>query len=176
MAVQLEKHRRPMNVVLRSFARQAQQQMQADFRTQHIWPYEIYPGFKRINALREKWHMWYATGEGYKSFQHQVTGGENTNNITLRFEFLQHLFYPNMGTAGGRKYETVKHERKARHNKRYVAIWDSRDGDTHRPSIMREMRHVEMRLQGYIQDYFGEELQTYIYKTFAGMHAINLDV
>ena len=41
MAVQLDKPRRTINVVLRSFARQAVQQLESDFRTQHVYPYEI---------------------------------------------------------------------------------------------------------------------------------------
>ena len=54
MAVQLEKPRRPINVVLRSFARQSVQQLEADFRTQHIYPYEIYPGYKKVNEQRKQ--------------------------------------------------------------------------------------------------------------------------
>ena len=81
-----------------------------------------------------------------------------------------------MGTAGGKKIETIQRQRKAKHNKRYVAIWDSRGGDQHRPSIMREARHIEARMTNYLQDFYGREVQAVVYKTFAGMKAINLNV
>jgi hypothetical protein len=175
MAVQLEKPRRPINVVLRSFARQSVQQLEADFRTQHIYPYEIYPGYKKVNEQRRQQGGWYATGEGIKSFQYEVHDA-TIAGATIRIEFLDHLRYVDMGTAGGKKIETVQRSRKARHNKRYVAIWDSRDGDTHRPSIMREARHLQARVSNFFQDMLAEEVQVQVYRTFSGMKAIDLTV
>lgn len=175
MAVQLEKPRRPINVVLRSFARQSVQQLEADFRTQHIYPYEIYPGYKKVNEQRRQQGGWYATGEGIKSFQYEVMDS-SIAGATIRIEFLDHLRFVDMGTAGGKKIETVQRSRKARHNKRYVAIWDSRDGDTHRPSIMREARHLQARMMNYFQDMLAEEVQVQVYRTFSGMKAIDLTV
>ena len=173
MAVQIEKPRRPINVVLRSFARQSVQQLQADFRTQRIFPYEIYPGFAKINEYRKQHGSWYATGQGVKSFQYEVMDA-SIAGATIRIEFLDHLRFVDMGTAGGKKIETVQRSRKARHNKRYVAIWDSRDGDTHRPSIMREARHLQARVSNFFQDMLAEEVQVQVYRTFSGMKAIDL--
>lgn len=173
MAVQIEKPRRPINVVLRSFARQSVQQLQADFRTQRIYPYEIYPGFAKINEYRKQHGGWYATGQGVKSFQYEVMDS-SIAGATIRIEFLDHLRFVDMGTAGGKKIETVQRSRKARHNKRYVAIWDSRDGDTHRPSIMREARHLQTRVSNFFQDMLAEEVQVQVYRTFSGMKAIDL--
>ena len=173
MAVQIEKPRRPINVVLRSFARQSVQQLQADFRTQRIFPYEIYPGFAKINEYRKQHGGWYATGQGVKSFQYEVMDS-SIAGATIRIEFLDHLRFVDMGTAGGKKIETVQRSRKARHNKRYVAIWDSRDGDTHRPSIMREARHLQTRVSNFFQDMLAEEVQVQVYRTFSGMKAIDL--
>ena len=175
MVVQLEKPRRPINVVLRSFARQSVQQLEADFRTQHIYPYEIYPGYKKVNEQRKSAGSWYATGEGIKSFQYEVMDS-SIAGATIRIEFLDHLRFVDMGTAGGKKIETVQRSRKARHNKRYVAIWDSRDGDTHRPSIMREARHLQARMMNFFQDMLAEEVQVQVYRTFSGMKAIDLTV
>lgn len=180
MAVQLDKPRRPINVVLRSFARQAVQQLESDFRTQHIYPYEIYPGYKQVNERRRMKAMagsgdWYATGQGINSFQYEVMSATEGNE-TIRIEFLDHLRFVDMGTAGGKKIETIQRQRKAKHNKRYVAIWDSRGGDQHRPSIMREARHIEARMTNYLQDFYGREVQAVVYKTFAGMKAIDLNV
>ena len=175
MAVQIEKPRRPINVVLRSFARQSVQQLQADFRIQRIYPYEIYPGFAKINEYRKQHGSWYATGQGVKSFQYEVMSAA-AGNETIRIEFLDHLRFVDMGTSGGKKIETVQRSRKARHNKRYVAIWDSRSGDTHRPSIMREARYLEGRMQRFLEDYYSREVNTQTYRTFSGMKAIDLSV
>lgn len=173
MAVQIEKPRRPINVVLRSFARQSVQQLQADFRTQRIYPYEIYPGFAKINEYRKQHGSWYATGQGVKSFQYEVMSAA-AGNETIRIEFLGHLRFADMGVVGGKTIDTVKRDRKARHNKRYVSIWNARDGDTHRPSIMREARHLEGRMQRYLEDYYGREVNTQTYRTFSGLGAIDL--
>ncbi len=175
MAIQLEKPRRPINVVLRSFARQAVKQLKDDFRIQHIYPYEIYPGFKRVNEYREKHGGWYATGKGIKSFQFDVISAANGNE-TIKIEYLAHLFLSNMGVVPGTTLEDVHRERKARYNKRYVAIWDNRGGETHRPSIMREARFLQHRMINYLQDFYAREVEVSVYKTFSGMHAINLDV
>ena len=175
MAVQIEKPRRPINVVLRSFARQSVQQLQADFRIQRIYPYEIYPGFAKINEYRKQHGSWYATGQGVKSFQYEVMDS-SIAGATIRIEFLDHLRFVDMGTSGGKKIETVQRSRKARHNKRYVAIWDSRSGDTHRPSIMREARYLEGRMQRFLEDYYSREVNTQTYRTFSGMKAIDLSV
>ena len=180
MAVQLEKPRRPINTVLRSFARQAVQQLESDFRTQHIFPFEIYPGYAKVNERRRQKAMagsgdWYATGQGIKSFHYEVMSSAEGNE-TIRIEFLDHLRFVDMGTAGGKKIETIQRGRKARHNKRYVAVWDSRGGEQHRPSIMREARHIEARMTNYLQDFYGREVMAQVYRTFSGMHAIDLSV
>ena len=66
MAVQLEKPRRPVNVVLKSFARQAVTALRRNFATQRVFPYEVYPGYKAINEQRKQKGQWYSTGEGFK--------------------------------------------------------------------------------------------------------------
>ena len=179
MAVQIEKPRRPINVVLRSFARQSVQAMEQGFRTQHVWPYEIYPGFAKINAIRKARVMrggkdWFATGEGLKSFQYEVMSAAQGNE-TIRIEFNHYLRFVDMGTAGGKPIETVDRARKAHYSRRYVTIWSARDGDTHRPfSIMMEARHLEGRMQRYLEDYYGREVNAQIYRTFSGLGAIDL--
>ena len=174
MAVQIEKPRRPVNVVLRSFARQSVQQLQTDFAIQHIWPTEIYPGFAQVNAERKRRGQWYATGRGINSFQYEVStaGG----NHTIRVEFLDYLRFVDMGTAGGRSVEDVRRERKARYNRRYVKIWDAGDGQSHRPSIMREMRHLATRMQTYLTDFYGMEVNAVIYKSFANIESLNMNL
>lgn len=172
MAVQIDQPRRPMNVVLKTFARQAVQTMEEGFRVQKIWPYEIYPGYKRVNEYRKEHGGWYATGRGEKSFTYEVTSGEGQE--TIRIEFNDYLRFVDMGTAGGQKVEDVQRERKARYNKRYVAFWDASHGESHRPSIMREARHLEARMQNYLEDFYGREVNTVVYKTFSGLKKLEL--
>lgn len=180
MAVQTEKPRRPMNVVLRSFAHQSVQRLQDDFRVQKIWPYEIYPGFAQVNAQRRARAMrgskdWYATGEGIKSFHYEVMSSSEGVE-TIRIEFLDHLRFVDMGTAGGHSIDTVERSRKARYNKRYVKLWDVGRGEAHRPSIMREMRHLAGRMQRYIQDFYGRECEAVIYRSFSGLKSLHFDL
>lgn len=175
MAVQIERPRRPVNVVLRTFARQAVQQLEQNFRTQHIWPTEIYPGFAKVNAERKARGDWFATGKGAKSFTYEVMSSAQGNE-TIRIEFNHYLRFVDMGIGAGRPFEQVEKERKARYRKRYVTIWNSRDADTHRPAIMMEMRHLEARFQRYLEDYYGRELNTQLYRTFSGLKAIDLSV
>lgn len=175
MAVQIENPRRPVNVVLRSFARQSVQTLEQNFRTQHIWPTEIYPGFAAVNEARKRRGEWFATGRGARSFTYEVMSAAQGNE-TIRIEYNHYLRFVDMGVGAGRSFEQVEHSRKARYRRRYVSIWASRDGDTHRPAIMMEMRHLEGRMQRYLEDYYGREISVQIYRTFSGLHAINLDI
>ncbi len=175
MAVQIDKPRRPKNVVLRTFARQAVQQMQTDFRVQHIWPYEIYPGFAEVNARRKRQHSWYATGKGLKSFQYEVMSSKDGME-TVRIEFLDHLRFAEMGTAGGRKVEDVDRAKKSRFESRYVRIWDTVDGKSHRPGLMRVARRLGKRMESYLTDFYGREVETIIYRTFSGLGTIQMEV
>ena len=173
MATQIETSRRPINVVLRSFARQSVQSLERNFRTQHVWPTEIYPGFAAVNAARKARGDWFATGKGARSFTYEVMSS-GSGNETIRIEYNHYLRFVDMGVGQGRPFEKVEHDRKARYQRRYVSIWDSRDGDTHRPAIMMEMRHLQGRMQRYLEDYFGREVSVQIYRTFSGLHAIDL--
>lgn len=175
MAVQVEKPRRPKNVVLRKFAREAVQQVQTDFKTQHIWPTEIYPGFAKVNAERKRKGQWHATGQGVKSFQYEVMSAMSGNE-TIRIEYLSHLRFADMGIAGPETLDNVRRDRKSRYQKRYVTIWDARDGESHRPAIMRNMRRLEARMQNYLEDFYGQEVGVQIYRTFNGMKAIDINL
>lgn len=175
MATRIETPRRPVNVVLRTFARQSVQALERNFRTQHIWPTEIYPGFAKVNEERKKRGDWFATGSGVRSFTYEVMSS-GVGNETIRIEFNQYLRFVDMGVGAGRPWEKVEHDRKARYQRRYVSIWDSRDGDTHRPAIMMEMRHLQGRMQRYLEDYYGREVSVQLYRTFSGLSAIDLSI
>ena len=85
MAVQISTPQRPVNVVLRSFARQAATALRRNLATQHVFPYEVYPGYKQVNEERKKKGMWYSTGEGYKSIQTRVVSTPGNETIVLSF-------------------------------------------------------------------------------------------
>ena len=87
---------------------------------------------------------------------------------------MDYLRFVDMGTAGGRSVEDVRRERKARYNRRYVKIWDAGDGQSHRPSIMREMRHLATRMQTYLTDFYGMEVNAVIYKSFANIESLDM--
>lgn len=164
MAVQLHKPTRPVNEVLKRFAQDAMEAVRTNFGAQHIWPVEIYPGFAAINAQRKKRGQWYATGRGSRSFHYSVSAQEGHETISI--SYIDYLRYVDMGVGKGRSYADVQNERKARHNRRYVSFWDTHSGDTHRPAIMMEMRHVQGRMQRYFEDYIGREGEMLITKTF----------
>ena len=174
MAVQISTPQRPVNVVLRSFARQAATALRRNLATQHVFPYEVYPGYKQVNEERKKKGMWYSTGEGYKSIQTRVVSTPGNETIVLSFR--DYLRYVDMGVGLGRTFEEVRHEKKARYNKRYIAFWDTNYKDTHRPTIMMEARHVQARMQKYFEDYYGRELHTTIYRTFSGLSSLDITV
>ena len=174
MAVQLEKPRRPVNVVLKSFARQAVTALRRNFATQRVFPYEVYPGYKAINERRKQKGQWYSTGEGFKSFQSHVISTPGNESIVISFR--DYLRFVDMGVGQGRTYDEVRHDKKARYDKRYIAFWDTHDKETHRPSIMMEARHVQFRMQNYFEDYYGRELETVIYRTFSRLTPLSLNL
>lgn len=167
MAVQIEETRRPPNVVLRMFARQAVTSLQRNMQTQHVWPTEIYPGFKQVNEYRKQHGGWYATGNAAKSFQSEV--GSTPGSEYIRIEFNHYLRFVDMGVGKGRPLESVERGKKARHTKRYVNMWYPSGGESHRPAIMMEARHVETRMQNYFEDFFGRELSVQVIRAFSNI-------
>ena len=69
-----------------------------------------------------------------------------------------------MGTVGGRPLDVVRRDRKARHNRRYVRQWIAVMGESARPSIMMEARHVASRMQRYYEDFYGRELSVEVFR------------
>lgn len=169
MATKIYQPTRPKHNVLRMFARDAVAALENNFVTQHVWPTEIYPGYAAVNAKRKRQGGWYATGAGARSFGYKVNSAADGNE-TITISFNRYLRFVDMGIVAGQKYDDVERDRKARHNRRYVRFWESRQGETHRPAIMMEMRHLEHRMIGYLEDYYGQQVLTTIYQTFEGIN------
>lgn len=167
MAVKLDKPQRPINQVLAQFASELRQALQGNLQTQKIWPTEVYPGYAQLNAWRRDHHKWHSTGEGATSFTTEVHSGTGNETIILRYN--DYLRYVDMGVGQGTKWEDVEAERKARFNKRYISVWERDGGDSHRPAIMMEMRHLEGRMARYFEDFYGREVVTTIYNSIEGL-------
>ena len=160
----------PLRYVANMFKNQTLQQLENNFITQKIWPYEVYPGYKMTNDRRSQEGGWVSTGEGVKSFEGEVIkADENTGMVTMAFRYNDYLQYVDIGVGAGRKAEDVERAKKANFRRRYINKWMPGSGLTHRPAIMMEMRHLATRLQNYTMDFYGNEAEYRTLETFDGL-------
>lgn len=167
MAVVTETPSRPVNVVLSQFADELLQSIQGNLVTQRIWPTEVYPGYAAINQRRAALGKWHSTGAGARSFEAAVHSSDGAESIALRFN--DYMQYVDMGVGSGTRWDQVHAEQKAHYSRRYVAIWDRSRGESHRPAIMMEMRHLEQRMLRYFADFYGREVEISVLKSFDGL-------
>ncbi len=160
---------RPMNAVIYQFMQDTVGQLQSNLFTQRIYPNEVYPGYEAINNVRRLQDSWYSTGEGAKSFRAQILNANEAGDITLAFEFLDYMRFVDMGVGQGTKINEVDSAKKAKYQSRYVSSWNRWQGHSQRPAIMMELRHLQTRITGYIQDYYGYEGQAYIVDNVDGI-------
>ena len=119
----------PLRYVANLFKDQTIAQLQNNFMTQRIWPYEVYPGYHVDNERRRLEGGWFATGEGVKSFSGDVVeADEQTGTVTL-----------------------------------------SSTGQSHRPAIAMEFRHLATRLENYVQDFYCKTAEFQILETYEGL-------
>ncbi len=133
---------RKPNSVLAQFASETLEALGTNFSVQHISPYALESGKKT------------GTGKALRSLE--TSSGGNEDAWVLRIRFNDYLRFVDMGVGRGRPIEVVERGRKARHNKRYVRRWDPAGGETHRPHLLMEGRHLQARLQNYFEDYYGQ--------------------
>lgn len=136
-----EKKPRNPNLVLKEFAKQTRDALGTSFSVQHISPYALENGEKT------------GTGRAFRSLDTDSSGGDG--QWVLSISFNDYLRFVDMGVGRGRKIETVERGRKARHSKRYVSRWNPLSGETHRPHLLMEMRHLQARALNYFEDYYG---------------------
>lgn len=169
----------PLKYVARSFLNQTLDQIVRNLETQHIWPTEIYPGFRIINEMRRrqaeeaaahgKQGPWYSTGEGQKSFEGTlIRADEETGFIDLAIRFNDYMQYVDIGVGAGRKSEDVSRSKKVRYKQRYTQWWPG-EGKSHRPAIMPEIRHLATRLSDYTAAFYGNKFEFGVYETFEGL-------
>ena len=159
----------PMRYVANLFKDQTLAQLQNNLMTQRIWPYEVYPGYHVDNERRRLEGGWYSTGEGSKSFDGEVISAGEDGIVTLAFRYNDYLQYVDIGVGAGRKAEDVDRAKKARFNRRYIGAWKPASGQSHRPAIAMEFRHLATRLENYVQDFYCKEAEFQILESFEGL-------
>lgn len=160
----------PLRYVAKMFLDQTIESIEANLQTQKVWPAEIYPGFHITNEFRRMHHMWYATGEGERSFEGDVIKVDETSGLVeLAIRYNDYMQYVDIGVGAGRKAGDVERGRKVRYKSRYVNNWKPKAGKTHRPAIMPTIRHLATRLGDYTADFYGNKAEFNIYETFEGL-------
>lgn len=159
----------PLHKAVSRFHEQALLQIQKNLVTQTVWPTEIYPGFRVINAARKATGSWYSTGDGAKSFTGRVVSASAIGNVTLEYSFNEYMRYAELGVGKGVSAEDVSRSKKANYRRRYISKWNRKLGHSHRPAIMMELRHLSTRLENYALDFYGYEAQFRVMDVFDGM-------
>ena len=159
----------PIRSVVSDFHKQTLAQLQANFATQKIWPYEVYPGYSQINEIRKMRGEWYSTGEGIHSLNGSIVHADNAN-VTLEYRFNEYLQYVDIGVGAGRKAGDIERGKNVRFRSRYISRWDRARGSSHRPAIMAELRHLQTRLRDYLVDFWGNEGEVELINSFDGLN------
>lgn len=161
----------PINDVIEMFTEQAETQLEVNYRTQHVFPHDIYTGFAAVNAYRKALaggdhnKGWFAEGHGEKSFHGHVINADGDKGVVdILFTFNDYLRYVDIGVGRGTKAGDVQRGRNVRYKSRYTPKWDRKAGRSHRPAIMPEMNHVAQRVQRYLSDYYAFAGETAILK------------
>lgn len=160
----------PMRYVAELFKDQTLAQIKNNLMTQRIWPYEVYPGYHIDNERRHMQGGWHSTGEGIKSFEGDVIEAGEDGVVTLSFRYNDYLQYVDIGVGAGRKAEDVDRAKKAYYTRRYVGSWTPEKGKTHRPALAMEFRHLQSRLENYVQSFYSQTAEFKILETFDGLN------
>ena len=149
---------------LQQMAQESLETIQKNFRTQGIFPFEVYPGYAAKNRGKEgKPGEWFSTGEGYKSFSFSVPNASDTA-AEIDFFYNAYLDFVDMGVGKGRKWDAVQHNYNARYSQRYTR-WDAASGLTHRPAFAMEFRHLRSRMRNYFEGRLQQEVYVMLFQT-----------
>ena len=159
----------PLRYIANMFLEQTLKDIQLNLKTQHVWPTEVYPGYRTINEIRKRNHLWYSTGEGAKSFEGNIIRVDEESGIAeLAVRYNDYMQYVDIGVGAGRKADDVERGKKVKYTTRYTA-WDPSSRKSHRPAILPTLRHLATRLGDYCEDYYGNKAEYGIYETFEGL-------
>lgn len=155
----------PLKEVAGVYMRQAIMDIETAMMTQRIYPTEVYKDYAKVNEYRKSVGMWYSTGEGVRSFSGQVyRADEKTGELAVGIRYNDYLRYADLGVGlTGRPDDPEAHvtadkvdrRRKARFKSRYVRKWNRRQGNSHRPAILRSIRRLAKRYENHLADYYG---------------------
>ena len=159
----------PVKQAVSRFHRQTLAQLKVNTITQTVFPSEIYPGYHVINEARKATGSWYSTGEGVKSFSGRIVSADNEQNVTLQYSFREYMLYAEAGVGAGTKRSDVDSARNAHFKRRYVKKWNRRAGRSQRPFLHMELRHLAGRLERYVKDFYGWELEFRVFDILDGM-------
>jgi hypothetical protein len=152
----------PIRRAVTVFHEQTLEQLGMTGDTQHVWPEEIYPGFRQVNEMRRRAaggdpaKGWFSTGEGRKSIEGKIVSMNDAGDITLQYSILRYMRFVDMGVGAGTKKEDVDRQRKASWKSRYTK-WNRAVGMSHRPFWRMELNHLETRLGTFLRDWYGHE-------------------
>lgn len=127
-----------------------------NFETQGIFPYEVYPGYRKINEEAGT-GSWKSTGKGMQSFRGQILA-DKVSNSRIDFWYDRHLDFVDMGVGKGRPISKVERTLSADYKIRYME-WNAKEGSTQRPAIAMEFRHQARRMQNYWANRFKYDAQ-----------------
>lgn len=166
MAVKIYKSPKPISEVIGEWMRQVDSEIKANFQTQKIYPAEIYQGWLKENERRKRYarrhpkaDVWYSTGDGSKSIEARVINASSPSNVTVGISHVAHMMFADMGVGIWGNYDDIKRQKRARPNKRYLSNWVPSQGETHRPGIMFKARSIQRRMENYMMNFYGLELE-----------------
>ena len=170
----------PLPRVANLFLDQTIMQLEVNTMTQRIYPTEVYRGYKKVNEYRRQHGMWFSTGEGAKSFTGKIYQADDQQGLlTVGISFNDYLRYVDLGVgltgnpndpAAHITADKVDRQRKAKFKSKYIrGGWDRRQGRSHRPAIMMEIRHLQTRYRKYLADFYGYQGAMHIINAFEGM-------
>lgn len=162
----------PAGQKLRLLAYDTLEAIARNFKTQGIFPYEVYKGYMAENA-KAKSSSWKSTGAGFDSFYFQLQDAARDSDIGVRearidFFFDYYLKFVDMGVGKGRPIQKVKRTLSADHDIRYLA-WNSQEGSTQRPAIMMEFRYQANRMMKYFATRYKYDAQAIVISGLEGI-------
>ncbi len=170
----------PLSRIAPLYMNQTVMDLQVNMQTQKVYPTEVYKGYREVNEYRKKHGMWYSTGAGEHSFGGQVYQADDQRGmLTVGIHFNDYLRYVDIGVGlTGNPHDPAAHVtadkvergRKAKYKSRYIrGKWDRLEGKSHRPFLMRTIRHLQTRYQHYMADFYGYQGGITVINAFAGM-------
>lgn len=144
------------------FHKDCLEQLHINVATQQIWPTEVYPGYKEVNAKRKRSGGWYSTGRGARSFEGRIVSADEMGDITLEYSYLAYMRFAEIGVGAGVKAGDVERGKNVKYQQRYISSWDRSAGRSHRPAIRAEVNHLATRIENYLLDFYGEKFKANI--------------